>query len=572
MLVVKIDILLSEINELFVRNGYESEILNNKIEMKLKIEDEFVNIKINIPNDYPYTFLEVYLEDRNQLSFKIPHMIVENRLCLFDEGSDRHDYKEYLKIALETIERVKELLGKSKNEKYSDEFHNEFLDLWGNGNENIKLYSLLNSYDHPKVLNTYYFEKKNSKEKNELHFIVKDSTIDASSVLWLSKNLSLDYKKKRFKSMYFPIETAILTKPIRTVKELTDILKKEKFYDDFLRLLKTVLSSNDPIFIILGIKNENLSIRSLIGIRLPDLVEPKGKIQKHRSYAGVLMFNSSQKITRYKVNDLSSNRLFTRGGEGVKTNKKNSAYLVGCGSLGGYLAKSLSDTGYFSKFILHDNQALKSENIGRHLCGVDCIGTSKSLVVANRISSYNPTLNTQVYTHSFYQELLGKENNILREEYDVLFIATGDENIEEEVIRLLEKKILKKPTIIAWVEPFLLVGHAFFLNSEINNQTKQYLFDSEGNIRIGIVENPIQFSKSEAGCQSYFMPYSGLEMQLFTQSLVDNLFTKSLIKEKGNFHFTWFGKVKNARQKGIKMSPQWRAVDDRQIYINRIDE
>lgn len=564
----KIDIMLDSINELFCNNGYASHVKDEKIELSLDILGEAVKINVSIPENYPYSFLEVMLSEKNKLSFKVPHMIIGNRLCLFDEGSDRHDYKKYHAIALETIERAINLLQISKKGVNSSEYHHEFLDLWGK-NQIVNIYSMVESYDKPLVLDSYFCESKND-DKN-LYILAKSSQISMESVVNIIDNLSLNLKKVREKSVYLPIQNTKLTKPIETVKELQVFLENESCYPFFLRHLKKNMN-NVLDFVILGIKNDELPIRSLIALSLSNLVLPKGELRKSNAYKGILTANGSKEISQYSVNDLSNTRVFTRGGSGISNEPNKAAYVVGCGSLGSFISKALSDTGDFSKFILHDNQLLANENIGRHLCGLDCVGYFKSLSVSARINSSYPAIEIQTLQHSFYQELLGKEENLLKKNYDVLIIATGDENIEEEIIHFLEDRKLNKPTIIAWVEPFLIVGHALILNANINEKTKQYIFGSNGNINIGVISNPEQFSKAEAGCQSRFMPYSGFEMQLFSQNLVDQLITKGFLNKPGNYHYSWFGKMKEARKNDIEMLPQWSSRNDREIYINRIDE
>ena len=563
----KIDITLEEINQIFQENGYHSVITDNKIELSLDIREEEVKVEVIIPEDYPFSFLQVYLKEKSSLSFKVAHMIVGNRLCLFEEASDRHDYKNYSQIAVETLQRAQVLLENSKEKGNLSEYPYEFLDLWGN-NQPTKIYSMLEDYNSPTLLDAHFFETKNQ----DIRMIAKSPQVSVESIVYLSNNLSLVTKKYCEVAAYLPVEETTLGKPIETIQDLYQLLKYEACFPFFLNFLRTHHSPSKFNLIILGIKNEELPVKSLVALTIPSLVFPKGRVKKEKAMRGIITFNRGKIVNRLSVEDLSHVRVLTRGGAGIPGSDAKTAYVVGCGSLGSFLSKSLSDTGDFSKLILHDNQSLKSENIGRHLCGVDNIGYPKSLAVASRINSNYPSIKIDTYAHSFYRELLGKDENLTKEEYDVLVIATGDENIEEQIIQFLESGKIKRPTIIAWVEPFLVAGHALILNERIDEKTKDYIFDSTGNIKIGITSNPNQYSRAEAGCQSRFMPYSGFDMQLFTQNLVDYLINKKGLEKTGNYHYCWIGKMKEARHNEMDILPKWRHQDDRSVSIRRINE
>ena len=563
----KIDITLEEINRICQENGYHSVITDNKIELSLDIREEEVKVEVIIPEDYPFSFLQVYLKEKSSLSFKVAHMIVGNRLCLFEEASDRHDYKNYSQIAVETLQRAQVLLENSKEKGNLSEYPYEFLDLWGN-NQPTKIYSMLEDYNSPTLLDSHFFETRNQ----DICMVVKSPHVSVKSIVNLSDNLSLVTKKYCEVAAYLPVEETTLGKPIETIQDLYQLLKYEACFPFFLNFLRTHHSPSKFNLIILGIKNEELPVKSLVALTIPSMVFPKGRVKKEKAMRGIITFNRGKRVTRLSVEDLSHVRVLTRGGEGIPGSDAKTAYVVGCGSLGSFLSKSLSDTGDFSKLILHDNQSLKSENIGRHLCGVDNMGYPKSLAVASRINANYPSIKIDTYTHSFYRELLGKDENLTKEEYNVLVIATGDENIEEQIIQFLESGKIKRPTIIAWVEPFLVAGHALILNDRIDEKTKDYIFDSAGNIKIGITSNPNQYSRAEAGCQSRFMPYSGFDMQLFTQNLVDYLINRKGLEKNGNYHYCWIGKMKEARHNEMDILPKWRHQDDRSVSIRRIDE
>lgn len=560
----KIDIMLDELFNLFLKKGYNVSVEKEELLFDVLIGNENVKLIVSLPDDYPYTFLSVSLANKDQLSFKLPHMIIGNLLCLYDLDNDRHDYKNYLEEAEETLERAQKLLLDSQKGILDTEYENEFYDLW-TVKEISPIYSMLNGYESRSSLIIIQGDGKDINGKST--FVVSDKKISDNSLINLLDNLSMSNIKISGEATYIPIKKSKLSHPIERISDLWNLICKENLANYF---LKDVIDKKIEL-IILGISNRKSSIPTLVALSLPKLIRPKGKITKVTSYQSIFKANGSKLISRYGLTDVSQDRLITRGGEGIKDHKINT-YIVGCGSLGGFLSKALCDTGQIEEMTIQDNQLLKSENIGRHLCGIDNVLESKADAVAKKINSHYPNLKISSLHHSFIQELLGKKLTFDNNNFDLLIITTGDENIEEETINRIKSGIIKSPVIIAWVEPLLVAGHFIYINSPINMKTEEYIFDSEKNIKLGVIDNSESYIKAEVGCQSHFVPYSGFEMQMFSQVIVDQIVNKNLLQKNGNFHFTWFGKIREARKNNISIKKQWRHKNDRELLITRIDE
>ena len=85
------------------------------------------------------------------------------------------------------------------------------------------------------------------------------------------------------------------------------------------------------------------------------------------------------------------------------------AVLVGCGSVGSFVAMELARSGV-GKFVLCDTDTLEIHNICRHQCGFDDLGRYKTDAVKDKILNINP--NAEVVTfRSIIQEI--SEKNLL---------------------------------------------------------------------------------------------------------------------------------------------------------------
>ncbi|EDN9403965.1 hypothetical protein GXD46_08895 [Listeria monocytogenes] len=555
--------MLDQLFQNFKNLGYNITLDNKQLLLALNIDSETAQLSISLPNDYPYTFLQVRLLNKQELSFSIPHMLSKDYLCLYDLDSDRHDYKNYLTESEETLKRAEELLNSSKKGTLSSEYQNEFYDLW-TAKESLPIFSMIEHYERYSILQIMQY-------KEPFFLLATNKKKGSDSIVNFFLNIKPDLNKDKLtflkNAIYIPVKNNKLKKPIRNVSDLLTLIESEQSFDFF---LKQIFESKITM-IFLGIFNGDMPSPTLVALGLPNIFKIKGGIVKKTSYKQILKFSGSKEIIRYGLTDLSQDRLFSRGGEGIKKDQL-STYIVGCGSLGGFLSKSLCDSGKISEMLLQDNQLLKSENIGRHFCGINYLHTNKAKAVSKKINSNYPGMEILSLNHSFIDELLEKKDTLKNSNYDLLICSTGDENIEEEIINRLKNGVINKPTIIAWVEPFLIAGHFILINSPVNEKTENYIFDSERNIKISIVESAASYTKAEAGCQSHFMPYSGFEMQFFSQIITDQITNKKILEKEGNYHFTWFGKMSEARKNKILIKQRWRYRNDRELIITRIDQ
>lgn len=109
--------------------------------------------------------------------------------------------------------------------------------------------------------------------------------------------------------------------------------------------------------------------------------------------ASLVIGRSGKKLSNTLVSNLHIIRtdaewIHSRGGIGTNMSGKK-VTLIGCGSLGGYVAHLLARAGIGSICLL-DNDRLSWENVGRHLLGASDVGHSKSESIGRRLSNELP--------------------------------------------------------------------------------------------------------------------------------------------------------------------------------------
>ncbi|KQU89469.1 thiamine biosynthesis protein ThiF [Ensifer sp. Root31] len=100
--------------------------------------------------------------------------------------------------------------------------------------------------------------------------------------------------------------------------------------------------------------------------------------------------------------------------------------LIGAGTIGGYLARFLvqSGAGHDGHLAVFDNQLLSEGNIGRHLLGFEHLGKPKALSVKSELERFHPQVNVRAYVEDAIDRW-----DIVRN-CDIIIDATGEWNVQ----------------------------------------------------------------------------------------------------------------------------------------------
>ena len=257
-----------------------------------------------------------------------------------------------------------------------------------------------------------------------------------------------------------------------------------------------------------------------------------------------------------------------QGHEGYDRVPPMKVSVTGCGSVGSFLIQSLVQLG-ISEFSLIDKDYLTSENIARHICGAEDLELGKTEAVKNKLIKHYPYLKL----NSHYFDLWSDLDRAIKiyEEQDYNFIVVGNMAIENKLIEMFNNKVISKPLVILWVEPFLLGGHAIILQYPMKDTSS--IYNHEFSFVNKVLENGHKYIRKESGCESTFIPYSAIEIQMFILSFLD-YFNENFIQsqKKGNYLFSWGGKLSWARENSYALTSKWLGKKDRSVIIKRLDE
>ncbi|NBH36190.1 hypothetical protein D3Z58_22355 [Clostridiaceae bacterium] len=529
--------------------SYDEEL--DCIILNIPVDGEIFQLLMMFPRYYPYRFPKVLLVDCK--GYKIPHRFTDKSLCLYDLNERLPNPDNYLEDALMTVNRAKELLLKSINHDNILDFHWEAIEYW------------------------------KSKAKGKVDFLVEDS--DTTRLIWASKLIEDHYivSDSQESIKEFVGETyRLLTKNIVYEKALfVNVGKKLLLMIDTIKDIQGLIPKEDlPLFFNFLIQNDGKGViiicadngkgKCFFSLRIELVSEDIEYVTEN--IEEILELNREQKFVYMECKNFQMRRLFTRGGDGnVNFDKK--CLVIGCGSVGSYLCKAIVDIGIAKSITLLDNDILSVDNIARHLCGSDHLlfDTYKVEALKRELNKHYPTLECQTINENIWEYILYKVEFF--DIFDLIFICVGNTVIEKKMIQMLKERKIQKDCIFLWVEPYLVAGHALFIQNSIDEFTEENIFDCNGMFKSNVLENSSQYLKSEAGCQSAYAPYAGFEVQKFVQDVID-LYDRKIYKnrQKYNYKLTWIGKIKWARKQHFDIKPMWRAKEDRYIDLKRIDK
>ena len=221
-----------------------------------------------------------------------------------------------------------------------------------------------------------------------------------------------------------------------------------------------------------------------------------------------LNFVKNDSVSKIKFERLDKEYLLKRsGGNDLLEEKK--ILIIGCGSVGGYVAEYLASLGV-KNITLIDNDTLKNENLYRHCLGLQYLGCKKIEALKNYLGLKYKDLSVTHYDKDAYKSEEIKD--IINFDHDIIIILTGDENLNRKLNKEISKNI---PILFGWLEPLGIGSH--IVSSNIKNSKGciecLYIADDES-----FTANKANFCAPHqnvrqiyAGCSGHFLPYSNLD-------------------------------------------------------------
>jgi hypothetical protein len=208
----------------------------------------------------------------------------------------------------------------------------------------------------------------------------------------------------------------------------------------------------------------------------------------------------------------------------LSTLRTKSVAVIGCGAMGGYLARAIAQAGVGS-LLLVDHDSLSPANTGRHLLGMSAVGRNKAAAVAQAIRADFPSIASVQHEPKRFQGL-SSETLAALEACDAIVLA-GIDLQGEIAVDQWRQALADPPTLVwTWIEEFALAGHAVAL---LGGDRLIDGLDADGYFRGRLTRNwPSGAATAlEAGCSTAFQPYANVDLMgtvtLATRMVLDTL-------------------------------------------------
>ena len=504
-----------------------------------------VEMYIAFPHNFPFEIPFVVIPE--QRFRHLPHISWRTqKVCLYDDGTT-YDTSSIRGIVRETITRTIRWVETFANQDNTDEYKKEIINYW------------CEQYDGElKVIDRALFIGK-----------VPNVCCELKGFDYLFKSLKTGRKKIR--RVFYSIDDN---------SQIINYLKKDKQTSELpvLYITSFIIPQKPPYSItggqlIEGIKNKDelaafskflnkngccYLIFSLgVEYALGCIHIGKMKVVRPGFRAPIKPFDLLSKF-EYKVKNLDRLMVFQYDSKRIAKRTagelmdQKSLAVIGLGSVGSNLCYFLN--GYNNaRFALIDNDSLSVENIGRHLLGYDYLNQKKTFAVADYLRSYRP--DREVVSNDTTVECISGK---AFDDYDAMFVCTGDVMSERWVISQLMSKELKLPVFMLWLEPYAVSGAMVYVNPDDNDSLPKLKALSEKNFEAFCLieqeeyEDGSKLTKYDAGCNGSYALYSANDVTMFLSAMfpfIDEL----LSLPSQSVCFRWNGNIDVARQRGIKL-------------------
>ncbi|CEN46672.1 hypothetical protein CCAND95_760016 [Capnocytophaga canis] len=526
------------------------------VETELSLNDGLRIIQLYVVVKEPISVYlpKIYIDEYSYKDIKyIPHINEDLSICIIDENSNfLIEEDKYAEFIIELLGDAKKIIrGIDDVEYINKEFEREFQAYWD---------IAYSKRDKTKVLGLSLINVEGFNSLKGIRFIDKFSAYDFlvyndEDKFQLFDNYLKIKQIKYVEIEVFQIDYKNVIPPFDfSLKHSVDLLAKN---EEFRKRINK-LSNNDFIVVFKNNYNE------LFGWRYPFVNKRANgyRMKKNWQYLHSELAQNNN-VERISFSNISPKRLdFRTSGKEVERSIKIG--IVGLGSVGSNLLFYLLKYP-ISDFCLIDPDILKVENVFRNKFGFNYINNPKVNIAKYEILSKNPFTNVLSFNRDVIDVL--KSNPTVLEQFDYRFIIVGISRIEEYILKHLIDIESTKPIVLIWVEPYLASGQLVFLQPEDFEKGKDLL----KNYPYHILKSGKDLSMREGSCQTGYMPYSDLYLNMFL-SAINNILHKIILKNEVNKStiFTWIGDIDYIKNINLELVREYTLKDSFKIIENGI--
>lgn len=228
--------------------------------------------------------------------------------------------------------------------------------------------------------------------------------------------------------------------------------------------------------------------------------------------------------------------------------------ILGCGSLGGPLARLLAQSGV-GNLLLVDPDSMEWPNVGRHELGANSVGSFKVPELAKEIEKSFPHLGNVTWR----REQVGPRKQSLMLDltsFDLIVSTMGDW-AGESFLNVIQREIHGYPPILySWVEPNAVAAHVVLIPQ--GGACLRCGMNDKGRPNLTVTDWPKGGDRLQSpACGAVFTPYGPAELcgahALLAENVIDMLLSGSTVA----LHRIWIGPRVRVEMAGGTWATDW---------------
>ena len=530
------------------------------LEGEINVEGQQITVQVGFQESFPLSVPLVYLIPWNALGF-IPHVEADGYVCYVQgEGLlvDRHNPFGVLE---EALERAVDTLAKGVRGENRPDFADEFEAYWRRNDGVQSIQSFVTPGNEARKIFVAEPDAKTKRKTNVAYVLVADSE-ETLRAYWSGNGSEAQTHRT---ALYVPFEEGTDLIPPRsdafwTLDDVRRIVEQHTSTRTQRRFAKLVRKWKHDEVVVFGLPRPSGG-RALFAIRFIG-VEDGHPLHKGTRVKQLVPLALERRDKAY---------LLPRGGASRALGSKRVA-LVGCGSVGGFLALELARAGV-GKLTLIDHEQISVENSFRHVLGRHATGQYKPEALKAEIERKLPYVQVKAITKRVESAI--NEGVFNPADYALVVVALGIPALSLYLNDILHANPKAPPAVYAWVEAYGIGGHALLSRGQGEAGCLECLFtrapdDDDDPLfnRASFAAPGQSFAKDLSGCGSPFMPYGSLDA-VRTAELAARLAVQTLTDPPaGNPIMSWKGSSGEFLAAGFRLSGRYTLTED-ELFAQR---
>lgn len=465
-------------------------------------------ISILASDDFPFARPLIAVPANRFLEW--PHVEEDGVLCPLPDSSTDDPFAPRA-VLLRLLGEASTLIEETLAGLRTDDFRTEFLSYWNRtAKDTPRLLSLTSKFDSTRLVSLW---------RGEQYYVFADSADQLRN--WLSRRQLRDPRDFR------PERAALIQLPAALIPheypnnpaDLLAILRER--CPSSLEILSPALTPDlKRLFVILCAPTKNGRALAALQVFAPSETNMLGRridvvnrgFRKGKAPPALVIsrfLNSGSMAERFAVDRADPNWIHGRDhDQAAKKLQARKVVIMGIGSVGGFVAEHLACAGV-GHLVLVDPELLAAANAGRHILGINSLGRSKAIGVAELLELRFP--------HHKFRGIQAKAQDFIREQAseladcDLVLCLTGDWSVDSFVNQwYLQKENRCRRVLFGWLEAHALAGHAVLLSNK--SSCLGCHFSTTGKCDLTVPDWDESPLVQEPACGGIFQPYGPVEL------------------------------------------------------------